>query len=126
LKLLLDTHAFVWAIGSPRFLSPRAKALITDELNVVLVSAVSAYEIEYNRPRDPILSALPPDLGEVVDLARFEWLELKPAHASAAGRLPRLSGDPFDRMLAAQALTEQAAIVTRDPRVAAYGPLVAW
>lgn len=50
---------------------------------------------------------------------------MAPAHAVAAGRLPRLSGDPFDRMLAAQALIENATILTRDPLVAAYGPVVA-
>ena len=126
MKVLLDTHVFIWAIGQPPLLSKRAAALIEDPTNEVLVSAVSAYEIEFKRRRDPLLQALPADLGEALDLAGFEWLPLLASHAIAAGRLPRLAGDPFDRMLAAQGLIEQATILTRDPMVAAYGPVVAW
>lgn len=126
MKVLLDTHVFIWAIGQPPLLSKRAAALIEDPANQVLVSAVSAYEIEFKRRRDPLLQALPADLGEALDLAGFEWLPLLASHAIAAGRLPRLAGDPFDRMLAAQGLIEQATILTRDPMVAAYGPVVAW
>jgi PIN domain nuclease of toxin-antitoxin system len=125
-KLLLDTHAFVWAIAQSRLLSARAASLMADDTNIVWVSAVSAYEIEYKRRRDPVLSMLPADLDEAVNLQGFEWLAVQPAHAIAAGRLPRLHGDPFDRMLAAQALAEQATLLTRDPLVAAYGPVVAW
>jgi PIN domain nuclease of toxin-antitoxin system len=125
-NLLLDTHAFVWAIAQSRLLSARAASLMQDGANTVWVSAVSAYEIEFKRRRDPVLSVLPADLDEAVGLQGFEWLALQPAHAVAAGRLPRLHGDPFDRMLAAQALVEQATLLTRDPLVAAYGPVVAW
>ncbi len=126
MKLLLDTHAFVWAVARSRLLSKRAVELIEDTGNLVLVSAVSAYEIEFKRSRDATLAALPADLDEAVGLQGFDWLALSPAHAVAAGRLPRLSGDPFDRFLAAQALAENATLVTRDPLVAAYGPVVAW
>jgi PIN domain nuclease of toxin-antitoxin system len=125
-KLLLDTHAFIWSIMQSRLLSARAASLIGDPANTVLVSAVSAYEIEFKRRRDPILSALPADLDEAIGLQDFEWLALLPSHAIAAGRLPRLDGDPFDRMLAAQGMIEQATVLTRDARVAAYGPVVAW
>jgi PIN domain nuclease of toxin-antitoxin system len=126
MKLLLDTHAFIWSIFRSRMLSARVAELIQNPGNRVLVSAASAYEIEFKRARDPFLAALPADLGEAVDLQGFEWLAVSPAHAIAAGRLPRLSGDPFDRILAAQALTENATILTRDPLVAAYGPVALW
>jgi PIN domain nuclease of toxin-antitoxin system len=126
MRLLLDTHAFVWAMAQSRLLSPRAAALMEDGANIVWVSVASAYEIEFKRSRDPVLSALPADLDEAVRLLGFEWLSLHPAHAVSAGRLPRLHGDPFDRMLAAQALVENATLLTRDPLVAAYGPVVAW
>ncbi len=126
MNLLLDTHAFVWAIAKSHLLSPRAASLISDGANVVLVSAVSAYEIEFKRRRDPVLADLPADLDEIIRLQRFQWLPLQASHAMAAGRLPRLHGDPFDRMLAAQALVEQATLLTRDPLVAAYGAVTAW
>jgi PIN domain nuclease of toxin-antitoxin system len=67
-KVLLDTHAFVWATARSRLLSGRAAGLIQDTDNVVLVSAVSAYEIEFKRSRDPSLAALPADLDEAVRL----------------------------------------------------------
>ena len=126
MNLLLDTHAFVWAIAKSHLLSPRAASLISDSANVVLVSVVSAYEIEFKRRRDPDLAALPADLDEIIRLQRFQWLPLQASHAMAAGRLPRLHGDPFDRMLAAQALIERATLLTRDPLVAAYGAVTAW
>jgi PIN domain nuclease of toxin-antitoxin system len=126
MKILLDTHAFVWAISRSRSLSRRAADLIQDPDNLILVSAVSAYEIEFKRARDPALAALPADLDAAMRLQGFDWLSVQPAHAVAAGRLPRLSGDPFDRMLAAQALIEQATILTRDPQVVAYGPVAIW
>lgn len=126
MKLLLDTHAFVWAMAKSHLLSSRAARLIADGANVILVSAVSAYEIEYKRGRDPILSRLPADLDEAVKRLGFDWLDLSPAHAVMAGRLPRLHGDPFDRMLAAQALAEHATLLTCDAGVLAYGPVVAW
>src|SRR5271155_13001 len=119
MKVLLDTHAFVWAIARSHLLSKRAAGLIEDTGNIVLVSAVSAYEIEFKRPRDATLAALPADLDAAVVLQGFDWLPLSPAHAVAAGRLPRLAGDPFDRFLAAQALAENATLLTRDPLVAA-------
>jgi PIN domain nuclease of toxin-antitoxin system len=126
MKVLLDTHAFIWAVARSRLLSPRAARLIRDPANIIQVSAVSAYEIEFKRLRDPVLAELPTDLDEVVTVHRFEWLALRAEHAMVAGRLPRLHGDPFDRMLAAQALVERATVITRDPLVAAYGAVVLW
>jgi PIN domain nuclease of toxin-antitoxin system len=126
MKLLLDTHAFIWAIARSRLLSARAADLIQDPGNQVLVSAASAYEIEFKRARDPVLAALPADLGEAMDLQGLAWPPVSPVHAITAGRLPRLSGDPFDRILAAQAMTENATILTRDPLVAAHGPVAVW
>ena len=126
MKLLLDTHAFVWAIARSRRLSANAAALLQVRANTVLVSAITAYEIEFKRPRDPLLAALPADLDEVLRNHGFEWLALRHSHATAAGRLPRIAGDPFDRMLAAQALIEHATVVTVDPAIGAYGCVTAW
>jgi PIN domain nuclease of toxin-antitoxin system len=126
MRLLLDTHAVVWAMAKSHLLSARAAKLIEDRANVILVSAASAYEIEYKRGRDHLLSRLPVDLEDAVIQLGFQWLHINPAHAVAAGRLPRLHGDPFDRMLAAQALVENTTLLTCDATVAAYGPVVAW
>jgi PIN domain nuclease of toxin-antitoxin system len=125
-KLLLDTHAFVWAAMEPGRLGPRIRALLVDQDNQVVVSAASAYEIEFKRPRDAALMRMPLDLGEVVAGMEFTWLAVTPRHATVAGRLPRLHGDPFDRILAAQALEENAALVTADSRMPSYGVTVLW
>jgi len=126
MNILLDTHVFVWAVAKSRLLSERAASMIRDPANTIQVSAVSAYEIEFKRRRDPVLAGLPGDLDEAVRIHRFEWLALRADHAMAAGCLPRLHGDPFDRMIAAQALVERATVLTRDPLVAVYGAIVVW
>jgi PIN domain nuclease of toxin-antitoxin system len=126
MKLLLDTHAFIWAAVEPERLSLRATGLLTDRRNTVLVSAASAYEIQFKRHRDTVLARMPFDLEAAVEAMEFSWLNITPGHAVAAGRLPRLHGDPFDRILTAQAQAEAAALVTMDSRLPAYGGSVVW
>ena len=126
MKLLLDTHALVWALTAPDRLTSRGRDLLTDQDNRVLVSTVCAYEIEFKRQRSPELAMLPADLDEGVALMDFEWLPILSGHAAMAGRLPRLHGDPFDRMMVAQGLAEQALIVSSDPALARYGGPVVW
>jgi PIN domain nuclease of toxin-antitoxin system len=124
--LLLDSHALVWSAVDPGRLSARAMNAITDRSNQVLVSAVTAYELEFKRARDPLLSILPANLDEAVSGQAFEWLSLTPDQASQAGRLPRHHGDPFDRLIIAQAFAEGAAVVTADRWFAAYGVATVW
>jgi PIN domain nuclease of toxin-antitoxin system len=121
MKYLLDTHVLIWALKDSALVPPKVRRLLVDRANQVLVSAVSAYEIEYKRPRSEDLQNLPADLNDGVASLEFEWLPLTYEHAVLAGRLPRLHRDPFDRLIVAQALTEQATIVTSDSWVAAYG-----
>jgi PIN domain nuclease of toxin-antitoxin system len=87
--------------GSQR-LSARATEAIADGANEVLVSAASAYEIEFKRTRDADLAALPPDLEAVMRALDFTWLPIQHGHAIAAGCLPRVTGDPFDRLIVAR------------------------
>ncbi len=124
--LLLDSHALVWSAAERDRLSVRATDAITDQSNRVLVSAVTAYELELKRPRDPTLSRLPANLDEAVGGQAFEWLPLSPDQAAQAGRLPRHHGDPFDRLIIAQAFAEGAAVVTADRWFAAYGVAIVW
>jgi PIN domain nuclease of toxin-antitoxin system len=126
MRLLIDTHVFVWATVQPDLLSSRAKALLADLENEVLLSAISAYEIEYKRERDPILQRIPSDLEIALAAQDIGWLLLRPEHASEAGKLPRHHGDPFDRLIIAQAILENTAIVTADRWFPAYGVSVIW
>lgn len=126
MRFLLDTHAFVWATVEPERLSGRARDLIGDPANECLLSAVSAYEIEYKRERDATLKRVPANLERGLRGAGFTWLAITPAHAAAAGRLPRHHGDPFDRLLVAQALAERVPLLSLDRRLPAYGVEVIW
>lgn len=126
MKLLLDTHAFVWAMTERSRLSDAAEKAIRDEAHELLVSAVSAYEIDYKRDFSVDLAKLPFDLDGARHLLRFEWINLTQGHATAAARLPRLHRDPWDRMLVAQAMAEDAVMVTADGEIGQYGLPVIW
>ena len=99
---------------------------MSDRVNTVLLSAASAYEIEFKRTRDPVLMRLPPDIEMAGAVMGFAWLAITPGHAATAGRLPRLHGDPFDRILLAQVLSETTALVSVDSRLPAYGAPIFW
>ena len=126
MRVLLDTHALIWAGLRSVKLSTTARDVIGDPDTVRLVSAVSAYEIGYKRPFDNDLDRLPTDLGDLRDLLVFDWLSLDVKHAVRAARLPLLHRDPWDRLLVAQAQIEDLTIVSRDPALAAYGVSVLW
>ena len=126
MRLLLDTHAVIWWLVYPERLSLAARDAIGDQDNEILVSAVTGYEIELKRSRDPSLSAVPWQLEESVLAQRFSWLPILPAHSIQAGRLPLNHRDPWDRVLVAQAQVEDAILVTADGWMASYGVRTLW
>lgn len=126
MKLLLDTHVLVWATAHSGLLSDKARTLLEDPQNDLLVSVVSAYEIEYKRDRDPTLAHVPRNLIDALPANALKWLDLTAIHTSQAAKLPRHHGDPFDRMIIAQAMAEQATIVTADRWFPAYGVPIIW
>jgi PIN domain nuclease of toxin-antitoxin system len=125
-KLLVDTHALIWAMFEPSRLSRRARLALEAPDNDLMLSAATAYEIEYKRDREPALGRMPGDLERALTTYGFVWLPVTAAHAGAAGRLTRHHGDPFDRILVAQALAEGASLVSADARMPAYGAEVIW
>ncbi len=116
----------MWLTVQPDLVSRRARAVLADPENEILLSAISAYEIELKRDRDPVLQRIPADLGLAVAGQRLACLPIEPDHAAAAGRLPRLHGDPFDGLIIAQAFAENASVVSRDRWFAAYGVPLIW
>lgn len=125
MKLLLDSHAFLWWLTDAPELSPSARAALADPANVVLVSAVTTWEIEIKRALGR-LEAGSADLVAEIEANRFAQLPVWARHAEAAARLPRHHDDPFDRMLIAQAQVEGLVCVTRDPAFQAYGIPCLW
>ncbi|HEY5410990.1 MAG TPA: type II toxin-antitoxin system VapC family toxin [Caulobacteraceae bacterium] len=100
--------------------------VLHDRANQILVSAGTAYEIEFKRQRSADIQELPADLQAGVAELGFEWLPILPQHALLAGKLPRLHGDPFDRLIVAQALIEQLNLISCDGLLAPYGAPVIW
>ena len=126
MKLLLDSHALLWALGERERLSPTAAAAIAAPENEVLVSAASLWEISIKQELGKL--ELPGTASEwlpgALDETGIDVLEITGRHALAAGGLPTQHRDPVDRMLIAQSLAEGLTLVTRDERFRPYGVLL--
>jgi len=125
-KLLLDTSALIWFLANDPSLSRLARDFIEDQSATVIVSAVSAYEIDQKRTLGRKMPALPNDLMAALSAASFDILPISFAHASAAGRLPMSHKDPWDRLLIAQAQIEGVPIASPDTVFAQFGCRVFW
>ena len=123
MDLLLDTQAWLWLASGERKLAGRARRLVEDRANAVYLSSASVWEVAIKRSRGKL--ELEGPLEEVIPqvLAAQGVLELpvRHVHALRVASLPWLHHDPFDRLLVAQALEEDLALVSADPRLAAYG-----
>ena len=118
MKLLLDTHVLLWCLSRPSALRADTRAKLEDPDNLVLVSTVSAWEMEIKRALGKLRA--PPDLDEQLRLRRFTELPVYLRHVRTLRDLPPLHRDPFDRMLVAQALADDLTLVTHDKRVQRY------
>lgn len=121
MKLLLDTHAWLWfRTASPR-LGARAHELMVDPANDVIVSVASVWEVGIKAEAGKL--ALPQPFEAWVDaaLAGFDVLAITLAHVRIAARLPLHHKDPFDRALVAQAHVDGLTLLTADPLVQRYG-----
>jgi PIN domain nuclease of toxin-antitoxin system len=128
MKLLLDTHAFIWWDSEPARLSPQALALCQDRENALLLSVVSIWEMQIKLQLGKLRLALP--LREIVESQRqtnnVEILPITLAHVLALENLPVHHKDPFDRLLVAQAIIEEVVLVSGDPNIAKYPVRVVW
>lgn len=119
MRLLLDTHAFLWWIEDDPALGSSARAAIDVPTNPVYVSAASAWEIAIKRAKGT-LDAPRGDVATWIAQEGFEELEIAVPHGTAAGALQPHHRDPFDRVLVAQAQLEDMTLVTANPALAAY------
>jgi len=124
MRLMLDTHALIWALEGSTRLSKIARRAIEDPANEILVSAVSAWEIAIKKTMGRL--DVPDDLIDAVDEAGFVRRPLGFAEAARLDRLPTHHNDPFDRMLIAHALEQQCAIVTKDTQIGRYAVETFW
>lgn len=122
MRLLLDTHIYLWVVsGSPRLTTSARRAIESAEQ--VCVSAASIWEIAI-KARLGKIEADQDELVTAIELSGFEELPVRAAHAAASARLPMHHNDPFDRLLVAQAITEPLRLITADAVLASYGELV--
>ncbi len=128
MRVLVDTHAFLWMVGGSPRLSHVAAELLDDPETVVLVSPVSAYEIclKHALGKLPDVGALAASFEREVAAADCTSLPVTLAHAEAAGKLPLSHRDPFDRLLIAQARVERAPIVSNETVFDAFGVERIW
>jgi PIN domain nuclease of toxin-antitoxin system len=126
MNLLLDTHIAVWAIRASSLIPSRVRALIGSAENEVYVSVVTIWEIAIKRAlRRPGAPPFAADAAIALFAeAGYILLDVKAIHAAAVEKLPLLHGDPFDRLLVSQAMTESMRLVTGDAKLAAYSQTV--
>ncbi len=127
MKLLLDTHAFLWSI-SGKGLSQNAQNAFLDASNDLFLSAVSYWEICIKQSIGKL--GLTPNWVQVFDqeiqFNHIQWLPIEKFHCQKIGELPFLHGDPFDRLLIAQAMSEGMTLLTADASIQQYTVPTLW
>lgn len=128
MNLLLDTHTFLWLVGSPALLSLTAHAAIQERSNTLYLSYASVWEMQIKLQLGKLV--LPAALDCIVEeQQRVNNLQLLPialGHIYALGALPSHHKDPFDRLIIAQSLAEDWRIVGNDSKFAAYNVQLVW
>lgn len=128
MKVPLDTHVLLWAALSPASLSMEAATIIADEANLIFVSAASAWEIatKVRLGKLPGAEAFERDFLDIVDDAGYTLLVIDAGSVLRAGRLSSEHCDPFDRILAAQALADGIPILSTDAKLDSFGIRRIW
>lgn len=119
MKLLLDTHALLWWLADDDRIGPQARELIADPGNDVLVSVASLWEIVV-KLRVGKLEADLKELLAAIERDGFALLGISPMHLLTLAELPMHHRDPFDHLLIAQAMTEDATFVSEDRNTPRY------
>jgi PIN domain nuclease of toxin-antitoxin system len=123
-RLLIDSHAFVWWRAGSATLSRAAHHAIADPVNEVLISIAGLWELTIKEASGKLTFS--DYLETMVREEGFSVLSITFAHLRRLGALPRVHKDPFDRMMIAQSLAEGIPIATRDGVFASYGVQVVW
>lgn len=119
MRLLIDSHALLWILSSPRQLSARARSALGDPVNERFVSVAALWEIAIKVSVGKL--SIPMALDAAVIHSAATPLAITIDHAKCVQTLPFHHRDPFDRMMIAQAIEEGLTVVTRDRHFQAYG-----
>ncbi len=117
-RILIDTQVLLWWFKNDVQLGKVAKSLIADVNNEIFTSAVTSWEISIKVALGKLNA--PSDINTEVQQERFYCLDINLKHGDAAGKLPAIHNDPFDRMLIAQAQNERLQLMTSDSEIPKY------
>ncbi|MEH3048238.1 type II toxin-antitoxin system VapC family toxin [Sphingomonas adhaesiva] len=128
MRTLLDTHALLWWWLDDAALPERTRRVIEDAGNEVFVSAATGWEIamKVRRGKLAAIEDRMPRFEQAIADDGFRPLAVSMTHGLRAGALPGIHSDPFDRILAAQALVEGLVLVTRDRAILDFGCETLW
>lgn len=128
MRVLVDTHAFLWALLEPERLSRTAQRLLEDPQTGIVLSTASAWEISIKHRLGKLSQAgyLVENFDQAVNSLQVEELLIARAHALKAGAWPVEHRDPFDRILAAQAALEGLPLITTDPAFKKFSIEIIW
>ena len=128
MRVLLDTHAFLWFVLNNSKLSPAAKKAIEDPVNDVLISPASYWEIaiKVSRKKLDLFAPYNDFMRRGIVGNDFDILPVEPHHCDRLIALPSHHKDPFDRLLIAQALSEGVPLVSADTAMDSYGIQRLW
>jgi PIN domain nuclease of toxin-antitoxin system len=128
MKLLLDTHCFLWLIHGDKRLSAKAQAYFLDTDNTIFFSAISYWEIciKQSLGKLGLRGTWQHSVDQELKANGIRWLGLEKHHCQAIMLLPDIHRDPFDRLLIAQAQTENMALVTADSNIQQYPVVCVW
>lgn len=124
MRILIDTHYVIWAAIESTNIEPWAKALLADLDNEILVSSASVYEISFKVRLGKLPDAIKFEsdlITNVEDSLGYKLLHLEPETMMRAARFEHAHRDPFDRMIAAQAIQYNLPILSTDPKLDAFG-----
>ncbi len=124
MRLLIDSHAFLWWAEASPALGNAARDAVADPANEVLISIGALWELTIKTSSGKL--TLPAEVETMVASLGFSVLPINFVHLRRLATLPRVHRDPFDRMMVAQALAEGIAIATGDRVFAAYGVPILW
>ena len=128
MNFILDTHTLIWWLYSVNRLSESSRLAIADRSNSIYVSAASAYEIsnKFGLGKWPEVSALAAAFDSIISTQSFISLDIASSHAIMAGLFKSDHRDPFDRIIAAQAVSIGATVITEDDQIAKLGAPTLW
>jgi PIN domain nuclease of toxin-antitoxin system len=126
LGYLLDSNMILFALYASQKIKPRIRALLSDKSNRICTSVASIYEISFKANLGKLWLPDGFDIKAHLIASDTELLSINPVHAAVASQLPTVIRDPWDRVIAAQAISEHLTLISSDNKIGALGVKTTW